>query len=65
MPRYPGWLSECYFYFGLGVLLLYVEVLLPEVEVALGELGGVEEIFLFWTSIPMGIEFCINKDTLV
>ena len=42
-----------------------MEVLLSEVEVALGELAEVEEIFLFWTSIPMGIDFWINKDTLV
>ncbi len=43
-PRYPGRLSECYFYFGcMEVLLLYVEVLLPEVEVALGEPAGDRE----------------------
>ncbi len=43
-PRYPGRLSKCYFYFGcMEVLLLYVEVLLPEVEVALGEPAGDRE----------------------
>jgi hypothetical protein len=40
-------------------------VLLLEVEVALGEPAGIGELFSFFFSIPMGIEFLIKKESLV